>query len=184
MDQSSTKIPYGFALLNDCKFGFDCLDNDLRMTLLRSPIYCFHDPEQIDPEKEYLFMDQGIQVVNYALLPHTGDWREGEVTHEAHALNNPLEYQFQYAHGGAWGTHGAFLEVTPANVHVVVLKGSEDGDSTILRLFESEGMLSDAVITLPGGKKLETSIKPWELKSLRINISGSHSEVNLLEEKT
>ncbi len=180
--QSGGGQPYGFSLLNDSKFGFDCLGTDMRMTLLRSPIFCFHDPAQIDPEKEYLYMDQGIQVVNYALLPHTGDWREGCASREAHALNCPLEHQFQYAHSGKLGKSGTLLEVTPSNVHAVVLKGSEDGNTTILRIFESEGKQTEAVVTIPGGIQFEASLKPWELKSLRIDASGSLWEVNLLEE--
>ena len=35
---------YGVALLSDCKYGGDVLGSEMRLTLLRSPVYAFHQP--------------------------------------------------------------------------------------------------------------------------------------------
>lgn len=174
---------YGVSLLNDSKYGFDCLDTDMRMTILRSPIYCFHDPAKVEPGKEYIYMDQGEQTVRYALLPHTGDWREGEAQKQAYALNNPLEHQFQYPHAGDWGRARSLLSVQPANVVAAAMKGAEDGSDAILRLFETEGERAERVeVRLPGGQTVTTSMGAWELKTLRIDGAGRAREVSLLEE--
>ena len=68
---------YGVALLNDSKYGHDTQGNTLRLTLLRSP-------KAPDPNA-----DMGKHVFTYALLPHGGDFREGEVVDHAYALNAP-----------------------------------------------------------------------------------------------
>src|SRR5690606_8833709 len=69
---------YGVALLNDSKYGHDVKDHVMRLTLLRSPV-------SPDPGA-----DLGVHDFTYALLPHAGDWRAGDVTRAAHELNVPL----------------------------------------------------------------------------------------------
>lgn len=180
--ESGAALSYGVSLLNDSKYGFDCLDTDLRMSLLRSPIYCFHDPAKVEESHEYRYMDQGPQTIRYALLPHPGDWREGDTVRQAQALNNPLETLFQYPHRGEWGASGALLSVEPENVVLAAMKGAEEGVGTILRLFETQGRAAQATITLPGGRTLATPIAAWELKTLRLASDGTVREVSLLEE--
>ncbi|HLV80428.1 MAG TPA: glycoside hydrolase family 38 C-terminal domain-containing protein, partial [Chthonomonadaceae bacterium] len=179
---SGASRAYGVSLLNDSKYGFDCLGSDLRMSLLRSPIFCFHDPAQVEAGRDYLYMDQGPQTLHYSLLPHTGDWREGDSARQAHALNNPLQTLFQYPHPGDWGPSGSLLEVAPSHVIAAALKGAEDGPDIILRLFESQGRPTPATVTLPGNRRFEIPMAAWELKTLRISSSGAIREVNLLEE--
>ena len=43
-------VPYGLSLLNDGKYSFSVTDRDMRMTVLRSPIYAHHDPTVPEPE--------------------------------------------------------------------------------------------------------------------------------------
>jgi alpha-mannosidase len=176
-------VPYGFSLLNDSKFGFDCLGSDLRMSLLRSPIFCFHDPAKVEPGREYLYMDQGTHTIRYALLPHRDGCQNAGTAQEAHALNNPFEYVFQYPHSGEWKPSGALLTVTPQTVMATALKGSEDGDDLILRLFETTGLEGETVATvqLPDGRSFQTTLKPHELKTLRFGKTGAAREVDLLE---
>ncbi len=69
---------YGVALLNDSKYGSDVTHNVLRLTLLKSAVW---------PDAD---ADQGVHRFTYALLPHAGDWRAGEVVRRAAELNAPL----------------------------------------------------------------------------------------------
>ena len=178
---SGTELRYGVSLLNDAKFGFDCLDGDLRMTLLRSPIYCFHDPAQVEPDQEYLLLDQGTQTFRYALLPHVGGWEEAGTAREAHALNNAFVDVFQYPHAGDWDPRAALLSVDPPGVIASVLKGAEEGDALVLRLFESEGKDVHATISLPSGLQFETPVRAFEIRTLRIERDGRVCETDLLE---
>ena len=55
----------GFALLNRSKYGHCYNDGELRMTLLRSA----GDPDE--------FPNLGKFNIQYAIMPHSGDWTNG-----------------------------------------------------------------------------------------------------------
>jgi alpha-mannosidase len=175
---------WGLSLLNDGKYGFDCLGTDLRMSLVRSPIYCFHDPAQPDPDGEYLYVDLGRHEIRYALLPHAGSWQDAATVRHARALGEPFVNVFQYPHPphrGPWSAAAALLAVEPPHVLAVAMKGAEDGEAAILRLYESQGSGGRATVSLPGDRVIETRIGPFELKTLRIEPDGRVREVDLLE---
>jgi len=69
---------YGVALLNDSKYGHSLHGSTLGLSLLKGAI--FPDPNA----------DRGHHRFTYALLPHAGDWREGQVVRRAYELNAPL----------------------------------------------------------------------------------------------
>ena len=179
---SGEQIRYGVSLLNDGRYGFDCLERDLRMTILRSPIYCFHDPAKPDSGQEYLHLDQGTHTLCYALLPHAEGWEEAGTVRHALDLNDPIVGVFQYPHPGEWGPSGALLAVEPKNVVACVLKGAEDGDALVLRLFETEGRPTEARVSLARGPHFETHVGAFELKTLRLEPDGRIRDVDLLED--
>ena len=53
--------PYGFSLLNDGKYSLDVNGIEIGLTVLRSPVYAHHIPHELQPERDYPYMDQGIQ---------------------------------------------------------------------------------------------------------------------------
>ena len=65
---------FGAALLTDCKYGYSCHGNELRISLLRAP-------KSPDPEA-----DMGRHAFAYALLPHAGGWRDAGVVGGGDAL--------------------------------------------------------------------------------------------------
>lgn len=116
---------YGVALLNDCKYGHDVLDDMLSLTLLRSPLA---------PDAS---ADQGAHTFMYALLPHAGDFTVKSVVREAYALNVPLVATPQSP--GASGQERLADFFTVSNSHAVVesVKKSETGDAVVIRLYEA-----------------------------------------------
>jgi len=141
---------YGLALLNDCKHGYDVKDNVLRLTLHRSPT----DP---DPEA-----DQGRHLLTYSLLPHTGNWREGQVVRQAPALNNPLRAVIIPARpacsGGPLPPTFALAAVDADHVVLDTVKRAEDGDGWIVRLYEAWQYSSEAV-TVTFGRPLRRAVE-------------------------
>ncbi|EUJ31918.1 alpha-mannosidase [Listeria cornellensis] len=112
---------YGVSILNNCKYGHDIKDHVMRLTLLKSATY---------PD---LTQDQGQHSFTYSLLPHKGDFIEGDVVQEAWALNNPLR--------AALGSHDnrSLLKADKEQIQIDAIKKAEDDDAIIVRLHEYTG---------------------------------------------
>jgi alpha-mannosidase len=117
---------YGVALLNDCKYGHDVRDNVLRLTLIKSAVR---------PDAE---ADKGRHIFTYSLLPHQGDWRQGEVDRAGYDLNLPLHAAVVPAQpDGALPAAFAFAEVDAEHVVVETVKRAEDDpDAWVVRVYE------------------------------------------------
>jgi len=139
----------GLLVANDSKYGYDFKDNELRISVLRSPIYAFHDPRTVERQRKYLFTDQGCQVVRYSLLPHDGDWREAGAMRQGHSLNNPPVALQTTPHPGKLGTGTSFVHVEPDSVLCEVVKQAEDGRGLIVRVLETSGSDTQAAIGIP-----------------------------------
>ncbi len=116
---------YGVALLNDCKYGYDVLDNVMRLTLLKSAT-------SPDPNA-----DQGEHLMTYSLLPHIGDWRR-KVVQDAYDLNDPVI--LRSVSGGSEGvfTQTPLVSVDAWYVIIETIKRAEDGNGLIVRLYEDK----------------------------------------------
>ena len=161
--------------------------SDLGMTILRSPIYAFHFPAQPQPDRSYTYMDQGIQHFTYRLLPHAGNLRTGEVPRRAAELNQPpLVLASTFHPQGTLPPSSSFMSVEPGNILLTVLKPAEDGDYLILRVYETAGVATRAVIRMPAwGRTVEVDFGAYEIKTLRVSQQDASLpvvETNLLEE--
>ncbi|GAC1455037.1 MAG: hypothetical protein PVSMB10_13050 [Pseudarthrobacter sp.] len=138
---------YGVALLNNGKYGHDILENELSLSLLRSPT--FPDP----------LADEGTQSFIYALYPHRGAWLEGGVLMEAEDLNRPLlARQVRTSEGTSWQA----LRVEGQTLGLGTLKVLEDGGGLVLRAFEPEGKRGRVRVELPPGWNLESEVNLLE----------------------
>lgn len=123
---------YGAALLNDCKYGADVLESTMRLTLLKSGI--FPNP---DADKE-------VHEFTYALLPHAGNFRQGQVVQEAYALNVPVRPMLVKGMPRP-GEICSLLSVDCENVQIETVKAAEDGAGVIVRMYEAYGRRSRTV---------------------------------------
>jgi alpha-mannosidase len=177
-------VPYGLSLLNDGKYSFSVTDRDMRMTVLRSPIYAHHDPTVPEPGEPYSFIDQGIQHFNYTLLPHAGGWAQAGTVRRAAELNcRPIALAESY-HAGPLPQRDSFLVAEPANIVVSAVKRAEDGDDLIVRCYETSGAATRATIHLPKwGRMIEAAFGPSQIKTFRIPVDPAQPvvETNMIE---
>ncbi|MDR2765352.1 MAG: glycosyl hydrolase-related protein [Tannerella sp.] len=177
-------VTCGLTVLNDAKYGYSVSENDLRLSIVRSPVYAHHEPKPLLQEAEYEWMDQGIQVFRMALVPHRGSWQEARIPRIAGEFMTPPVSIYQGIHPGTMPKSASFLEVDAPNVIVTALKKSEDGDDLILRLVETSGQDTDVTLRFPSNNfRWQGKMRNCEIKTLRLNTdTGSIREVNLLEE--
>jgi len=169
---------FGVSLLNDCKYGYDCRDNVLRLSLLRSPI-------SPDPHA-----DEGKHRFTYSLYPHAGDWRAAETVRRAAELNNPLRALRTSRHSGEIPAQYSWIQIHQSNVVLDTVKKAEANDDVILRFYDSLGYRGpveitfsekpkkvwecnlierdEKRITLVDGNTVVLPFSPFEIKTLRV----------------
>ncbi|GGA74141.1 alpha-mannosidase [Edaphobacter acidisoli] len=168
---------HGFSLINESKYGYDGVDNQLRLTLLRSPIW--PDPNA----------DRGHQHFSYELYPHTGTWQQALTERKGYSYNYRLRAVQVESHTGAGPAEHSFLSVEPENVVLTAVKKAEDSNGLIFHVFEWAGKSANVTFTLPPGataatetnlmekpegsaltitdNKVTVPIKPYEILALR-----------------
>lgn len=132
---------YGVSLINESKYGYDIKDNVMRLTLLRAPLW--PDP----------MADRGKHRISYSLYPHRGGWREADTVLRGYEFNSPLLTLLLDSHAGDLPQSFSFLAPSPSNIVLATVKKTEDRESLIIRLYESEGQETDALIEVPGNPK-------------------------------
>ena len=127
---------YGVALLNDGLSGCEIQGDTLRLTLLRSP-------QASEPGA-----DRRAHRFTYALLPHNGDFREGEVVENAAALNSPPSASAPPANRpGPLPLERSFFEVDSAAVFIETIKRAEKEPAVIVRLYEGHNTRGTVTLT-------------------------------------
>lgn len=184
----------GLALLNRGIPGNNVANGALMLSLMRSanldayPFFGGNEPG--------VSSDTGLgvgrrYVLDYALLPHSGDWRSAEPWRDGLEFNNPLLVRTVSAHRGELPARWGFLDVSHRNVVLSALKSAKTG-STVVRVYEAAGKATTHVsVTLhrdieavhaanlieDEGKPLGTNtnvidfdLRPFEIKTLVVKL--------------
>ncbi len=169
----------GFSLLNQTKFGYDAVGNELRLTLLRSPT-------SPDPEA-----DQGRHHCHYALYPHAGSWKDAMTVRLGWEYNYPLKALVASEHGGPLPAEHSFASADPDDVVLTAVKKAEDAKGLIFRVYEWAGKNATVDFHVPPGAtgatvtnlmekpegdpltvtdgEVKVPIHPYEILTIRVN---------------
>lgn len=177
-------VAYGFALINDAKYGYSVHDNEMRISIIRSAVYAHHDPRILDMEAEHIWQDQGIHSFRMLLVPHRDSWQEAKIAQHAEEFLSPAIVIYQGIHDGAMPKSASFITTNNENVIISSIKQAETDDDLIIRCIETSGIAGFASINLSFiDRTWKGFLKPCEIKSFRVNCkTGDIREVNLLEE--
>jgi alpha-mannosidase len=193
-DVSNQPGDYGLTLLNDSKYGFSYQENTLRMSLIRGPRRGYPDFPKDDTWSDQ--SDEpivGIHHINYALVPHRGNWQDAHASRRGAEFNTPLLPQSETSHSGQLAASYSALNVTPSSVTVESVKKAEDSNEYIVRLYETEDKAATAVLNFTrtprsaretdmmewdkfvpsksftiNGTKVTVPVKPFEIKTIRV----------------
>lgn len=166
---------YGASLLNNCKYGHDIKDNVMRLTLLKSATH--PDPVQ----------DQGEQNFTYSLLPHSGDFIDGNTVKHAYELNQPLKSIKGMLKSEV---KKQLFKFNDTNILVDAIKKAEDEDMIIIRFHDYSGsrqnvsidsdyeitgwmetnLMEKPIENLRNENSINVVVNPYEIKTLMIKI--------------
>lgn len=117
---------YGVALLNDCKYGYRAVDKTIDINLLRS-----QNHPGIDADK-------GEHDIVYAIYPHWGNEKSGQVSRKAYELNVPVAV----LDGNENPVKDRLFSVS-GGIVVETVKMAEDSGKTVIRAYEPYGTAVD-----------------------------------------
>jgi alpha-mannosidase len=173
----------GLTVINDGKSGYDVQGADLGISAVRSPVWAWHDPRELERGGDFEYMDQGRQRFRVRLVPHAGDWRQAEVPRLAAELNQPPHVMFESFHPGPLPARRSFANDGGGSFVVTVVKGAEDGDGYVLRGYETAGQKSAVSITL-FDRTFSLDVEAHEIATIRVprDLSERVRKTNLLEQ--
>jgi alpha-mannosidase len=157
----------GLSVANDGKYGHDVQGGDIGVTVLRSPVYAWHEPKELDPDGIYDYMDQGVQELTLRLVPHHGDRHEAETVRRAAELNQPALAMLESFHAGPLPRVASFAGDGQGSVVMTVLKRAEEDDALVVRAYETHGRPAQARIEVLG-RSIEADFGPAEIKTFRV----------------
>ncbi|KAF5347291.1 hypothetical protein D9756_009971 [Leucocoprinus leucothites] len=184
-----SEFGYGVAILSESKYGFSCIGNVLRISLLRAATA--PDAEQ----------DQGLHHFAFAILPHEGSFLESDVPQAAYLYNSPLRVRITTnSNDSISSSHfkSPFTISGARNVILETVKRGEDDDfassistsdsgpvTVILRLYEAFGghakVQLNIVRHVSVAKAFVTNLledEEQELSVTRVDGSGSSDNTN------
>ncbi len=170
----------GLALLNNSKYSFCCIDNDLRMMIARGCAYLDHYGQH-SRDAEMEFLDKGEQEFIYEIVPHFS-FMNAELYKDSLVLNSPLQTHQETHHDGVLPQVYGGIEIDQNNIVVSAIKSAEDGNGFVLRLIEADGKETDAAINfISADVSFKTTFKPQEIKTVRVFSDGTVKESLITE---
>jgi alpha-mannosidase len=154
---------------------------------------------RLDPAMNASSSDSGLELgrtlaLEYAVVPHSGDWRSAAPWRAGLEFNNPLVVKTVSSHGGTLPGKWGLLEVSQDNVVVSALKPGKGG-TTVLRVYEASGKLSQGVrvnfhakidnvheanLIEDAGAAVQTEgggfvfdLKPFEIKTFKLTLTAA-----------
>lgn len=161
---------FGFALLNDCKYGYSAKNDTISLSLLRSPAY------------PYKWADKGMHTFTYSVYCG-GEGFEQEVVNHAECLNKPFGVTLGK---GDVSTQNCYSLVTcdSANIIIDAVKVAENNKGIILRLYESLNKRTDCILDFGFNVKgvwiadlLENPIERVAFKNNQVSLKVNSFEI-------
>lgn len=178
------QIMYGLTIANDAKYSYSMDIDEMNLTVLKNSVFAHHDPKVLEEGQEYRYVDDGIQEFRYLLIPHTGSWKDADVTRCARELNVRPQTVIETFHKGRQPQKQSFVSLSSDHVQIAAIKECEDRDGVIIRAYETKRQEGDAVLDVSFMERREVlHFVPCEIKTVKIPYDSSKSvvEVNLLE---
>ncbi len=166
-----SRTDYGFAILNDCKYGHFIKDGRIELSLLRST----NSPDET--------ADIGKHVFIYSYYPHPCALENSDTLKIAHELNDPAS--IIPLKKAPKIMQRSYYSLQACSVKIETVKPSEDGKGIILRLYETMGAADRASVCFDTKFDVsESNLIETEFRHLRKNVSSVDLKFGPYEIKT
>jgi len=187
----------GFALLNRGLPGNNVSSGEMMLSLMRSArLISYGFFGGLEPG---VGSDTGLGIgreytLDYAVLPHNGDWRAAGIWRAGLEFNNPLIVRMEAPHGGMLPKRWGLLDISAEDVVASALKPGRDG-TAVLRVYEAGGQAARGVrvqFHFPvtdaheanliedngaaigaSGDVLSFDLKPFEIRTFKFRVKAS-----------
>ena len=193
---------HGVALLNHALPGNNLAEGTLMVSLLRSTsIQSYGFGGGFEGQGSDSALELGKELTfQYALMPHSGDWKQARVYRAGLEFNHPLIVRRAAAHSGSLPPRWGLLEITADNVVLSACKPGRDG-GTVIRIYEAGGQsVTNATLRLharilaasevnlledPGRKlrihdnAVQFDLHPFEIKTFKLRLQTLKGSVRI-----
>ena len=148
---------HGAAVLNDGKYGVNVVDNEIRLTLLKSAMM----PDQ--------HADRGIQEFIYAFYPFDGPFQDSDVVQQAADLNETPVF------AGSCDDLGPIFLPNAKNIIVDTIKPADTMENALLvRVYEAMGKQTDCAFKTNPKIKTVTETDMLEENGQPVDLQNVH----------
>jgi alpha-mannosidase len=179
----SSESQTALAIVNSGQYGFDVMDRTVRISLLRSPLYCHERSFPLEQAKRQTVMDQGVHEMRLLLMAGTLHELRESVTGLADWISAPPYVLAHFPIGEKSAPTEELLTVHPRAIRLLACKRSSTGEAIILRFQEPVGEKREATIRQSRPEReIRLGFAPFEIKTVRIERDGSWREVDMIDE--
>ncbi len=172
-----------FAVVNNGQHGFDCLDGEVRLSLLRSVPYCFERTFDLTSRASHKVMDLGVHEARIVIMAGAPDDVRRRLPGLADWLAAPPYVLPHYPIGEQVPASRELLTLSPGSVRLVACKPSSDGKALIVRVQETMGLRTEALLTVLSPRvAIRWTNGPFEITTWRIERDGQYRQVDLINE--
>jgi alpha-mannosidase len=171
------------GIVNSGQYGFDLNDGEVRLSVLRSPLYCHERTFDLGTPRYRKHMDQGVHEIRVVLIPGEYPTVRNAVAGLADWLSTPPYALAHFPIGEETPSQREVMTLDPANIRLIAFKRSWDANSLVVRFQEIAGEATPATVHLPHPKlTARLNFSPYEIKTVRFERDGKWNEVTMIEE--
>jgi alpha-mannosidase len=175
--------PTALGIVNSGQYGFDLKDGEVRLSILRSALYCHERSFDLGALRHRKHMDQGVHDFRVILI--AGDTTDvlNAVAGLADWLSAPPYALAHYPIGDETPGQREIMRLDPGNIRLIACKRSWDANALIMRFQEAVGEETQGIVRLVHPAVLaRLTFTPYEIKTIRFERDGSWNEVTMIEE--
>ncbi len=124
----------GFAVMNDCKYGYSATGSTISLTLLK----CAEYPNPA--------ADKHYHTFTYSLYPHCGSFANSDVIKQAYLLNMPFSVAKATGNNSNIPENYSFVSSSCDDIVIETIKKAEKSDNIVVRIYESTDRISNTTL--------------------------------------